>query len=123
MLLLLSLSLIALVLTKAADVVTTVRGVTRCGGSVEWERNPFARWAFRRWGLGGGICFVMCVWVGITTLVFVPAIFAPGWYQIAAAGGAFIVSWVQWDVARMNATGRHSRLSSLLLRLFSRFSR
>lgn len=47
----LTLALLALILTKVADIVTTVRGVRRCGGSVEWERNPLARWAFGQFGL------------------------------------------------------------------------
>lgn len=111
----LTLSLLALILTKVADIVTTVRGVRRCGGSVSWERNPLARWAMQRWGLGGGIAFVMVLWVLVVALCYVPAWFAPLWYQAATAVGGSLIAWTQWDVARMNATGRHSRFTHWML--------
>jgi hypothetical protein len=117
---LLTLSLLALVLTKIADIVTTVRGVRRCGGSVEWERNPLARWAFRRFGLARGIGFIMGLWAVIAALAFAPAFFAPGWYQAVTAAGGFLIAWTQWDVARMNATGRHSRFTRWMLAIYER---
>lgn len=118
---LLPLPLVALILTKVAAIVTTVRGIRRAGGSMAWERNPLARWAMKRWGLGGGIAFVMLLWVLVVALCFIPAFFAPAWYQLATALTGFVIAWAQWDVARMNATGRHSRCARLVLRFFSRY--
>lgn len=118
----LSLSLLALILTKLADIITTVQGIRRAGGSVAGERNPFARWAFQRWGLGWGIAFVMLLWCGVVALCYVPAFLAPAWYQIVTALGGFAISWCQWEVARMNATGRHSLLTAWLLNAYQHFS-
>ena len=101
----LPLSLLALVLNKAADIVTTVLGIRRFG--IAGEKNPLARWAMRRWGVGGGITLVMVLWA-VVAVCYVPASYAPGWYPWATALGGFLVAWCQWDVARMNATGRHS---------------
>ena len=52
-------SLLALILTKVADIVTTLRGIRRSGGSVQWEQNPLARKAMLRWGPLSGIAAVM----------------------------------------------------------------
>lgn len=73
---LLTLSLI-LLLTKTTDIVTTVRGIRRGGGSVAWERSPFARRAMRRWGLGGGITCIMGLWCVVVATCYVPAFFVP----------------------------------------------
>jgi len=117
---LLSISLLALILTKIADIVTTVRGIRRAGGGVEWERNPFARWAMRRWGMFGGITFIMLLWALTVALGFIPAFFAPLCYQLATAVAGFVIACAQWDVARMNATGHHSRFTRLALCHFNR---
>ncbi len=42
--------------------------------------------------------------------------------DIATALGGFAVAWAQADVARMNATGRHSRLTAWFLKGFTRLS-
>jgi len=115
------LSLLALVLTKAADVVTTVRGLRRCG--VGGERNPLARGAMRRWGVGGGISAVMVLWVLVVGLTYVPAWFAAAWMQWAVSGMGIFIAWCQWDVARCNATQRHSWFTRLMVRRYDRARR
>lgn len=111
-------SLLALILTKVADIVTTLRGIRRSGGSVQWEQNPLARKAMLRWGPLSGIAAVMVLWSLIIFACYAPAFFAPAWYQIATAVGGFAIAWCQWDVARMNATGRHSWFSRLASRSY-----
>lgn len=110
-------SLLALILTKVADIITTVRGIRR-SGSVAGERNPVARWAMRRWGLAGGITFVMLLWGGVVAACYIPAWWAPAWYQATPALGGFGIAWAQWDVARLNATGRHSWFTRRMLRTY-----
>ncbi len=74
----------------------------------------------KRRGLGGGITFIMLLWTLTVALCFIPAFFAPAWYQLATAVAGFVIAWAQWDVARMNATGHHSRFTRLALRHFNR---
>lgn len=116
----LSLLALILILTKIADIVTTVSGIRRAGGSVAWERNPFARLAMERWGLGGGFAFILLLWTLVVALCYGPAFFAPRGYQIATALCGLAIAWAQWDVARMNVSGRHSRFTRLALHLFER---
>lgn len=115
------LSLLALVLTKAADVVTTLRGIRRCG--IAGERNPLARRAMERWGIGGGIAAIMFLWVLVVLLTYVPAWYSPAWTQWAVAGMGFFIAWAQWDVARCNATQRHSWFTRLMVRRYDRARR
>lgn len=113
------LSLLALILTKLADIVTTWRGLKVHG--VAGEQNPLARWAMVKFGAAGGIAFVMLLWGLVVALCYVPAWFAPPWYQMATSIGGFLVAWAQWDVARMNATGRHSWFTRWALRSYHRW--
>ena len=111
------LSLIALIFTKVADIVTTVRGIRR-SGNVQWEQNPLARWAMQRWGLPGGITFVMVLWAVVVAVCYEPAWSAPVWYQWASSITGFLVALAQWDVACFNATRRHSCFTRWMLRRY-----
>lgn len=115
----LHISLLALILTKVADIVTTVRGIRRCG-SVQWERNPLARWAMERWGLAWGITAVMGLWFLVVLVTYVPMWFAPAWMQWLTAGMGFLIAWCQWDVARFNVTRRHAWFTALAWRGFAK---
>ncbi|MFZ9937379.1 MAG: hypothetical protein ACO3JG_10030 [Luteolibacter sp.] len=101
-------SLGLLLFTKLADVWTTVRHVGPHG-----ESNPLARRLFCRFGFARGLAVVMGLWVVIVGIVYASAWTAPAWWQVATAVVGFAVSWVQWDVARFNATRTHSRISRL----------
>lgn len=118
MILALALSLLCLILTKAVDVATTVRGLRREGASVGMEQNPLARRMFRRLGVTRGTALVLLLWALIAAACYVPAFFAPAWYQAATAAGGGLVAWAQWDVARANHTGRHSAFTRLLMTVF-----
>jgi hypothetical protein len=110
--------LLALVVTKVADVITTWRGLQVHG--VAGEQNPLARWAMVRFGPAGGIVFVMLLWTLITVVCYVPAWFSSPWYQWATAIGGFLIVWAQWEVARFNATSQHSYFTRLVLRWYQR---
>jgi hypothetical protein len=118
MILVLALSLLCLILTKAADVTTTVRGLRRARGALGVEQNPLARRMFRRLDLTRGMALVLLLWALIAAACYVPAFFAPAWYQAATAAGGGMVAWAQWDVARANHTGRHSAFTRLLMASF-----
>ena len=115
------LSLLALVLSKIADIVATLRGLRRCG--IAGEKNPLARRAMERWGIGGGIAAVMVLWLLVVVATYVPAWFAPAWMQWAVAGMGFFIAWCQWEVARFNVTGRPSRSTSLMRRAYTNWKR
>ena len=104
--LLLLASLVLLVLTKLADLWTTVRHVRQDG-----ESNPLARSLFRRVGFGGGLALVMLLWTLIVAIVYATAWKSPGWMRWATVLSALFISWVQWDVARFNATRCPSRIT------------
>ena len=110
---LLLLSLGLLLVTKLADVWTTVRHVGRHG-----ESNLLARRWFDRFGFAGGLAVVMCIWSVIVGMVYVSAWSAPGWIQASTAIAGTAVAWVQWDVARFNATRRPSRLTRITMRAY-----
>lgn len=99
-------SLVLLVLTKLAVILTTVRHVGQDG-----ESNPLARSLFRRVGFGGGLALVMLLWTLIVAIVYATAWNSPGWMQWATVLSALFISWVQWDVARFNAMRRPSRIT------------
>lgn len=109
---LLSLSLLALTVTKAADFITTIRNV-----GPQAETNPLARMAFRHWGFRGGLVAVGLLWVLIVVLVYGLAFHGGLFLQVATAVTGFLVSWAQWDVARFNHTGRNSRFTNMMFRL------
>jgi hypothetical protein len=118
---LLVISLIALVLTKVADIVTTVRGIRRHG--IQGEQNPLARWVMSRWGVCSGIFIITILWFMIIVLTYLPAWIAPPWYQWSAAFLGFLVAWIQWDVARFNTTGRQSWITRRIHRSFLKWQR
>ena len=113
------LSFAALLVTKAADVVSTWRHV-----GVRGETNPIVRPLFVRFGLGRGMVLVCAVYVvlvvGQYLLVWWFAVPAVVWANSCLGCG---VAWVQWDVARFNATGRHSIATRLATRGYARWAR
>jgi len=106
-------SLILLLLTKLADLWTTIRHVGPHG-----ESNPLARRLFGRFGFAGGLTVVMLVWSGIVVAVYVRAWWAPAWMQYLIVAVAFAIAWIQWDVARFNATRKPSRLTRIASRYY-----
>lgn len=111
-------SLVLLLLTKLADVWTTIRHVGKHG-----ESNPLARRLFDRFGFAGGLAVVVCIWLVIVAMVYVSAWSSPGWVQVISAITAMGVAWVQWDVARFNATQRSSRLTRIAMRVYGRWAK
>ena len=108
-------SLLALVLTKASDFVTTIRHV-----EPEDETNPLASRCFTRFGFKGGLWVVAALW-----LVIVAITFGYSWLSddsftrwLTALTG-FCIAWAQWDAARFNRTGKTSGLTCTMLRLYS----
>lgn len=105
------LSLIALVLTKAADFFTTVRYV---GPSA--ELNPLARSLFARFGFRGGLAIVALIWTGIVAITYGAALWqASELYRWITAALGLLVSYLQWEAARFNAGGRAGRLTLRIL--------
>ena len=97
-------SFAALLLTKVADVVSTCRHVGGHG-----ECNPLAATLFHRVGLAWGIAIVCVIYVGIALGQYW-CVWSIGWLPLLWANSliGFGIAWVQWDVARFNASGRHS---------------
>ena len=112
-------SLCLLFITKAADVMTTIRHVGEHG-----ESNPLARSWFARFGFTGGLVLVCALFtvlaVGQYLLVWWSCGFAG---RLLNAIGGLAIALVQWDVARLNASGRHSRVTILTLRAYSTWAR
>ncbi len=110
-------SLGLLLLTKLADLWTTIRHVGR-----EGESNPLARALFAKVGFAGGLAVVMGLWVVIVAMVYVSAWAAPGGIQVITSIFAIAIAWVQWDVARFNATGRTTRLTRIARGAYGRWA-
>ena len=113
------LSFLTLIATKAADVISTIRWV-----SPSTETNPWARRLFKRFGFPGGLMIVTAVFL----LIVIGQYAAVWWYcsKWMKAGNAalgFIISFIQWDVARFNATGAHSRITLLAMRCYQSWNR
>lgn len=108
-------SLVLLLLTKLADVWTTVRHVGRHG-----ESNPLARALFAKVGFAGGLVVVMVLWAVIVGMVYISAWSSPAWIQVITAIAGTAVAWVQWDVARFNATRKSSRITQLAAQAYGR---
>jgi hypothetical protein len=115
--LLLLISLGLLLVTKLADLLTTVRHVGRHG-----ETNPLARALFGKVGFAGGLAVVMGMWAVIVGMVYVSAWSAPGWIQVMTAIAGTLVAWVQWNVARFNATRRSNRVTRITVRVYGRWA-
>ena len=109
------LSLLALVLTKVADFVTTVKHVGE-----EAETNPLARRCFSLLGFKGGLWIVALLWLAIVAITFGYALFMadPITCWLTALTG-FGIAWAQWDAARFNRTGKSSRLTRMIFRLYN----
>jgi hypothetical protein len=110
-------SLAALILTKGADILTTVRGMRRWG--IAGERNPLARVAMLRWGVGGGIAAIMVLWLAVVLMTYLPVLTAAAWRQWAVAGMGCFIAWCQREVARHHATGRPTRFTALMHRFYA----
>jgi len=114
---LLLISLGLLLVTKVADLWTTVHHVGRYG-----ETNPLARFMFAKVGFAGGLALVMVLWAVIVGMVYASAWSAPWWIQVVTAIAGTLVAWIQWDVARFNATRRSSRLTRIALRAYGKWA-
>jgi cytochrome c biogenesis protein CcdA len=115
---LLLISLILLSASKLADLWTTVHHVGRYG-----ETNPLARFLFAKVGFAGGLALVMFLWAVIVGMVYASAWSAPRWIQVVTAIAGTLVAWVQWDVARFNATRRSSRLTRFATRAYGAWAK
>jgi hypothetical protein len=112
-------SLGLLFVTKAADVVTTIRHVGAHG-----ESNPLARSWFGRFGFVGGLVLVCVLFAFLAVGQYLLVWWLCGLTgRLLNAVGGFAIAWIQWDVARFNASGRHSRLTMLALRAYSAWAR
>jgi hypothetical protein len=110
----LAFSLIALVLTKAADFWTTLRHV-----SPHAECNPLARRLFHRFGFKGGLLAVAAIWAVIVTAAYGYAWWLGSWWeQWVTASMGFVIAWAQWDAARFNVTGHASWFTRKALALY-----
>jgi hypothetical protein len=105
-------SLLALVLTKVADFVTTVKHV-----DTEAETNPLARRCFSLLGFKGGLWIVALLWLAIVVITFGYAwlVDDPLTRWLTALTG-FGIAWAQWDAARFNRSGRASWFTRRALR-------
>ncbi|MCE9520634.1 MAG: hypothetical protein K8R87_13915 [Verrucomicrobia bacterium] len=111
---LLACSLLALIATKVADFVTTVRHV-----GPEAEQNPLARRWFARLGFRGGLVAVALVWIAVVAATYIPVWLWGGWLsRLATAGVGFLIAWAQWDASRFNATGKSTRFTRAMLRVY-----
>jgi hypothetical protein len=112
------LSFAALLVTKAADVVSTWRHV-----GVRGETNPIARPLFAKFGLGWGM-FIVC----LIYLVVAGGQYLLVWWTgrplMLWCNGAlgFLIAWVQWDAARFNATGKPSAMIKIAIRGHARWA-
>ena len=109
----------ALILTKIADVVSTLRSVPP-----DAESNPYARILFRRFGFKGGLAIVSLLFLAIVITQFfaVWSLQSPP-LLIANTIRGFLISWIQWEVARFNTTQSPTRITSLILHAYSAWNR
>jgi hypothetical protein len=116
---LLAITAVALLVTKALDVQSTWRHV-----GVQGECNPLARWLFRRLGLVWGLVLASGIYLGVlgTQLALVwQADQLPLTLGTLVAG--LFIAWAQWDVARFNRTRCHSWFTRGVLTAYSRWNR
>lgn len=114
---LLALTVIALLWTKALDVLSTWRFVGLHG-----ESNPIARWLFEKTGLAGGLAIVCALYILILGLQITAVVWIndPWTTYGTVVLGAFI-AFIQYDVARFNRTRRQSIFTGFFLQIFRRF--
>ena len=111
---LLGLSLVALVFTKVADVVTTIRFV-----NPEQETNPFARRLFGMAGFGKGIVIVCVIWTAIAGVTYAVAFLqSTAIFKWLTALTGFFISWIQGEAARFNATGRNGYFTRAVMKAY-----
>ena len=112
-------SLLALVLTKVADFVTTVRHVGETA-----ETNPLAQRCFSLLGFKGGLWVVALLWLAIVAITYRYAWFSdePLTQWLTAIFG-YAIAWAQWDAARFNRMGRRSWFTRKALWFYGRWAR
>jgi hypothetical protein len=110
----LALTVIALLWTKALDVISTWRFVGLHG-----ESNPIARWLFEKAGLGGGMAIVCALYILILGLQITAVVLInDSWTTYGTVALGAFIAYIQYDVARFNRTRRHSAMTNMLLRIF-----
>jgi len=116
---LVALTVVALLWTKALDIQSTWKHLRERG-----ESNPLANFFFSRFGIVGGLAVVAGLYLLILSGQVVLVIWKDDpWLTYGTVVLGLGISWIQWDVARVNTTGRHSRLTAFLLRCFRIFRR
>jgi hypothetical protein len=111
---LLAFTVIALLWTKALDVISTWRFVGLHG-----ESNPIARWLFEKTGLAGGMAIVCALYILILGLqITVVVLINDSWATNGTVTLGAFIAYIQYDVARFNRTRRHSAMTNMLLRIF-----
>ena len=111
---LLALTVIALLWTKALDVISTWRFVGLHG-----ESNPIARWLFEKTGLAGGMAIVCALYILILGLQITAVVWInDSWTTYGTVALGAFIAYIQYDVARFNRTRRHSAMTNMLLRIF-----
>ena len=108
-----------LLLTKAMDVHSTWRHVP-----AQAELNPFANRLFARFGFGGGLVLVSCIYC----CLLAAEVGVVAWIDSVLATWVFVVygslvASVQWDVARCNRTGRHSNATRWVAVAYGKWAR
>ena len=112
-------SFVLLLITKAEDVLSTIRFV-----SPDAETNPWARKLFRRFGFKFGLAIVSAAFLIIAGSQYILVWwFCTPLVQALNAGLGALISWVQWDVARFNKTGTHSGMTLLALQCYRWWAR
>jgi hypothetical protein len=111
---LLAFTVIALLWTKALDVISTWRFVGLHG-----ESNPIARWLFEKTGLAGGMAIVCALYILILGLQITAVVWInDSWTTYGTVALGAFIAYIQYDVARFNRTRRHSAMTNFLLRIF-----
>ncbi len=107
---------VALLWTKALDVISTWRFI-----GVHGESNPIVRCLFDKAGLAGGIVIVCALYLLILAaqLGAVVWINSP-WFTHGTVLVGSLIAFIQYDVARFNRSRRPSALTNFLLRFFMR---
>jgi hypothetical protein len=108
------LSFALLLATKVADVISTIRYVPPLA-----ETNPWARKLFSRLGFKAGLAIVSAAFLLIACGQYILVWwFSSRLVQTLNAALGILISWIQWDVARFNRTGIHSRITRRAMTLY-----